>query len=183
MRNVDAVIAAFESGAPPKLLLFWGHTAKRPDVIDKACFSQWWPCRFVVDGVAYASAEHFMMAEKARLFGDAASRDAILAARTPAEAKKRGRGVQGYDDDVWAKHRFDIVTRASVAKFEQNEALGVFLRQTGSTVLVEASPTDRIWGIGLAASDAAASDPRTWKGLNLLGFALMEARSLLARGA
>ena len=72
-----------------------------------------------------------------------------------------------------------IRDRGNVAKFSQNAELGAFLLGTGHQVLVEASPVDPIWGIGLAATDPAAQDPRAWRGLNLLGFALMAARDVL----
>lgn len=122
-----------------------------------------------------------MMARKAELFGDLSARQRILAARTPAEAKKLGRDVAGFSEEVWLQHRFDIVVSASVGKFSQNSDLKKFLLDTGGRVLVEASPVDRIWGIGLAENDPAAQDPGQWQGLNLLGFALMSARDQLSR--
>jgi ribA/ribD-fused uncharacterized protein len=79
------------------------------------------------------------------------------------------------------EHRYAIVVDANTAKFGQNPPLRDFLLGTGERVIVEASPTDRIWGIGLAASDERAADPAQWRGLNLLGFALMQARDDLAR--
>jgi hypothetical protein len=127
-----------------------------------------------------ASGERVMMAGKARLFGDLAAADRILAARTPAEAKKLGREVQGFDEQVWEAARFEIVVAGSTAKFGQDPALRSYLVGTGRRVLVEASPLDRVWGIGLAADDPRAADPAGWRGLNLLGFALMEARDRLS---
>ncbi|MGJ5203315.1 NADAR family protein [Bradyrhizobium sp. HKCCYLR20261] len=97
----------------------------------------------------------------------------------PSQAKKLGREVRGFDDARWTAHRFDIAVRGNVAKFGQNPPLGQWLRSTAEAVLVEASPVDRIWGIGLAADDPRARDPLTWLGLNLLGFALMKARAAL----
>jgi ribA/ribD-fused uncharacterized protein len=141
--------------------------------------SQWWPARFTVDGESFASAEHYMMAAKARLFGDEETRAKILASATPAEAKALGRKVCGFDEKVWEESRFQIAVEGSVAKFGQNADLGAFLPVTGDAVLVEASPVDRVWGIGLAADDPRAKRPAEWKGLNLLGFALMRARAML----
>lgn len=117
-----------------------------------------------------------MMAEKARLFNDKETLKKILVAHTPGEAKQLGRAVSGFNESTWIKNRFNIVVQANIAKFEQNKELQDFLLNTGSRVLVEASPVDKIWGVGLAEHDEAISDPRVWKGLNLLGFALMEAR-------
>jgi len=130
----------------------------------------------VIDGQRYPTAEHFMMAEKAALFGDLAARARVLEAPTPGAAKALGRDVLGFDEAVWLANRFAIVVRANQAKFTQHPELGAFLKQTGSRILVEASPVDNIWGIGLAQDDARANDPSQWEGLNLLGFALMEIR-------
>lgn len=104
----------------------------------------------------------------------------ILAAATPGEAKALGRSVRGFEDDVWDAARFEVVVRGSVAKFEQNDGVREFLGRTGETVLVEASPTDRVWGVGLREGDRGIEDPRAWEGLNLLGFALMVARARLS---
>lgn len=179
VRTVEQLMDAIRQGVHPKYVFFWGHTPKTPDKIDEACLSNWFPAGFTLDGVEYATAEHYMMAEKARLFGDMAMRERILAADGPGEAKHLGRNVSGFDEEVWVRHRFDIVAAGAEAKFAQNEALGEFLRGTGEAVLVEASPHDRIWGIGLARNTRSATHPVDWRGLNLLGFALMEARGRL----
>ncbi len=165
-----------------KWLLFWGHMPKTPGAIDKACLSQWFMRDFVVDGVRYASAEHYMMAAKARVFSDKAALARVLEARTPAEAKKIGREVRNYDNATWGRARFSAVVEGNVAKFGQNADLRTFLLATGDRVLVEASPRDRIWGIGMGASNPDAQDPKKWRGQNLLGFALMEARARLSAG-
>ena len=122
-----------------------------------------------------------MMAEKARLFADDTTLAQVLAASTPNDAKSLGRRVAGYDDARWGEHRFGAVVKGNLAKFSQSNKLREFLVGTGSAVLVEASPVDAIWGIGMAADDPRASDPRQWTGLNLLGFALMAVRDRLAR--
>ena len=162
-----------------KYLCFWGHTPKQQDLVDKSCFSQWYPAAFQVDGIEYKTAEHFMMAQKARLFADEEIFQNIIQANHPNEAKALGRKVKNYQEDVWLKHRFDIVVQGNLAKFSQNAELKKYLLDTGNRVLVEASPVDKIWGIGLAADDKNAEKPLQWKGLNLLGFALMEVRKQL----
>lgn len=178
-RSREELAGAMEAEGAPEWLMFWGH---QPDAseLGKGCLSQWWPSRFTVDGAEYASAEHWMMAGKASLFGDSAAREKILAARTPAEAKALGRLVQGFDDAVWAAARFGIVVAGSVHKFGAREDLRGYLLGTRGRVLVEASPRDRIWGIGMSANNENAADPGKWRGANLLGFALMEARERLA---
>lgn len=117
-----------------------------------------------------------MMAEKAALFDDQEIRAQVLRAPAPNAAKALGRNVRGFNDKVWLQHRYDIVVRANQAKFSQHPPLNEYLLQTGSRVIVEASPVDNIWGIGLAQDNADASNPNLWKGLNLLGFALMQVR-------
>jgi ribA/ribD-fused uncharacterized protein len=179
-RSVDGLVGAMAAGAHPRCLFFWGHTLKRPGQLDSACLSQWWPAAFETDGNQFRSAEHYMMWRKARLFDDAAKAAQILAARSPAQAKALGRQVANFDDAVWARHRWDVVVTGSVAKFGGDPKLREYLLATGRRVLVEASPMDRIWGIGLAADSDRAMSPRTWRGLNLLGFALMEARERIA---
>ncbi|MBB5814176.1 NADAR family protein [Streptomyces collinus] len=175
----EALIRAVRAGARVGYLHFWGHRPRPDGRIGASCLSQWWPAPFTVDGVAYATAEHWMMAAKARLFEDAAAERAALAAGHPAEAKKAGRLVRGFDEAVWARERFRIVVEGSVHKFGAHPELLAYLLGTGDRVLVEASPVDRVWGIGLAANDEAAMDPERWRGPNLLGFALMEARERL----
>lgn len=179
MKDLEELIQQVRRGEKVKWLHFWGHRPRADGTLSASCLSQWWPSPFVVDGVRYATAEHWMMAEKARLFGDAEAEAAVLAARTPAQAKKAGRLVRDFEESAWERERFGIVTRGSVHKFGADEALRAFLLGTGSRVLVEASPLDRVWGIGLAADDPRATDPERWRGGNLLGFALMEARERL----
>jgi ribA/ribD-fused uncharacterized protein len=175
----EALIGEVRAGARIKYLHFWGHRPRPDGRLSASCLSQWWPAPFTVDGVTYATAEHWMMSGKARLFGDAEAERRALAAAHPSQAKKAGRLVRGFDEDIWARERFGLVVEGSVHKFAARPGLREFLLNTGERVLVEASPVDRVWGIGLAADDEAAADPERWRGSNLLGFALMEARERL----
>jgi ribA/ribD-fused uncharacterized protein len=176
----DALVSAVRSGAKVEYLHFWGHRARADGQVGAGCLSQWWPSPFTVDGVEYRTAEHWMMARKARLFGDERAERLALDAPNPALAKKAGRLVRGFDEAVWERERFGIVVDGSVGKFASDGELRSFLVGTGERVLVEASPLDRVWGIGLSADDDHAFDPGRWRGANLLGFALMEARGRLA---
>ncbi|WP_281557063.1 NADAR family protein [Thalassomonas sp. RHCl1] len=178
MVSLEALHAALGRGEKVKYLYFWGHQKPKAG-IGKSCFSQWYQAPFDVDGRHYPTAEHYMMARKALLFKDQSAFEKILAAATPGEAKKLGRNVMGFDDKVWQKQRFAIVVEANLAKFSQLPELKAFLLDTGERVLVEASPVDNIWGVGLAADDMAIEDPANWQGLNLLGFALMAVRERL----
>jgi ribA/ribD-fused uncharacterized protein len=179
VRSRDELVELIAAGGRPKYLFFWGHQPQADGSIGQGCLSQWWPAEFTVDGVTYATAEHFMMRAKALLFGDTEIADRVPAAPHPGEAKKLGRQVRGFDEQAWASRRFDLVVAGNVAKFGQNAALRNYLLGTGDRVLVEASPRDRVWGIGLGAANELATSPEHWRGLNLLGFALMAARHQL----
>ncbi|MFF2023354.1 NADAR family protein [Streptomyces sp. NPDC058171] len=183
LRDLEELRGVTAFGIPVEYLYFWGHRPSAANGVDRSCLSQWYPSPFSVEGVAYATAEHWMMAAKARLFDDPEAERAALTAAHPGAAKAAGRRVRNFDEALWAGERLALVVQGNVHKFGQHPALGRFLLATGSRVLVEASPHDRIWGIGVTADDARASDPRQWPGLNLLGFALMRARTELRRAA
>lgn len=162
-----------------KFLFFWGHQPSKDGTITKTCFSQWWLSSFEVNDVTYKTAEHWMMAKKAELFKDQEILEKIIKCNSPAEAKKLGRKVRNYDDKIWLENRFEIVKKGNFHKFSQNPDLKTFLLNTNDRVIVEASPVDPIWGIGMASDHTEALNPEKWKGLNLLGFALMEVRDEL----
>ena len=183
MQSRQELEARIEAGERMKYLFFWSQRPRRPGTIDHSCFSQWYPAEFEVEGIPYATAEHYMMAEKARLFGDTLAEQQIRNASHPGEAKRLGRMVAGFEESTWEQERFAIVVRGNRAKFTQHKPLGTYLLQTGSRVLVEASPRDAVWGIGLAADDPAAAQPHLWRGENLLGFALMSVRAQLQGNA
>lgn len=149
-------------------------------------FSQWEPSVFVIDDVEYSCAEQYMMAEKARLFEDEHTLDEIMEAEDPGAQKALGRQVFGFDADIWAEDEdngrprcWNIVWRGNMAKFSQNPHLLKCLLKTEGTTLVEASPYDRIWGIGLAASDPRAKNRENWDGMNWLGEVITAVRSFL----
>jgi len=180
-RSVDDMVTFVDSGARPKFVFFWGHKPQVPGRIDESCLSNWFPAKFNVDGIEYATTEHFMMAEKARLFGDEDIRSRVVVANSPGKAKSLGRRVSGFDEGIWTQNRYNIVVSGILAKFTQNKDMGELLKKTGSKVLVEASPHDRIWGIGMGKDNEHVENPRLWNGLNLLGFALMEVRECLTQ--
>jgi hypothetical protein len=180
--DVEALARSVEAGLEPDYLFFWGHTPEGRS-LGKECLSQWYPASFVVDGRTFPTAEHYMMWSKAMLFADGDAAERILAAGDPGAAKALGRGVRDFDEEAWASNRSRIVVEGSIAKFSQNEPLRRFLLGTKQRILVEASPRDTIWGIGLGENNADAREPSRWRGLNLLGFALMVARRSLRSGA
>ncbi|KNB72015.1 NADAR family protein [Brevibacillus reuszeri] len=162
-----------------KYVFFWGNTKKNTDVIDKTCFSQWYPAAFVEDDTTYRTAEHYMMAKKAELFGDLTIRDEILKAGHPKQAKVLGRRVHSFHERVWDENKTSIVRQANLLKFSQHPELLEYLLGTGDRIIVEASPYDRVWGIGMAQDHPHAEQPERWRGENLLGFALMAVRAQL----
>ncbi|WP_181768914.1 NADAR family protein [Streptomyces albidus (ex Kaewkla and Franco 2022)] len=179
VENVAELIERAGRGERFKYLYFWGHQPRRDGAMGKGCLSQWWQAPFELEGVRYATTEHWMMARKARLFGDEEAEHRAIAAAHPRQAKAAGRSVRGFDQEVWERERYGIVVEGNVRKFGHHGELREYLLGTNSRVLVEASPMDRVWGVGLAADDERVRDPAKWRGQNLLGFALMEARTRL----
>lgn len=180
--DLSELCTELERGRVFNYLFFFGHRPRQVGRADASCLSQWFAAPFEVQGQRYATAEHWMMAEKARLFEDAAMFERIVATDDPAEAKALGREVRGFDQERWSAARFGIVVAGGEAKFGAHEGLRTFLLGTGDEVLVEATPRDRIWGIGMGRDNPAARDPRRWRGKNLLGFSLMEVRRRLSGG-
>lgn len=142
-------------------------------------FSQWKRVRLERDGVAFNTAEQAMMYGKAMLFRDDRIAQQILATNDARKQKALGRQVKGFDGAIWDAHKADIVRRANMAKFGQNKGLRRKLFQTGQRTLVEASPHDAIWGIGLDEATARTVPPADWPGQNLLGKILTEVREEL----
>ncbi len=138
-------------------------------------FSQWYMTDFVVGALTYNCAEQYMMAEKARLFGDGVTLLKIMTSKSPKEQKALGRRVENFDADVWNEVAKDIVYKGNYSKF-QDPGLKEILLWTRGTTLVEASPYDTIWGIGLDAMDQRAQNRDTWKGTNWLGEVLTKLR-------
>ena len=141
--------------------------------------SQWHKSKFVIDRVRYNCCEQYMMAEKARLFGDRDAERDILREHDPRKQKALGREVRRFDEESWRSVCRAIVYSANLAKFEQNADLRELLLKTSPRTLVEASPSDSIWGIGLAKDDLRADQPEQWPGTNWLGIALGQVRETL----
>ena len=176
--DLEALRTRVRDGESFSYLPFYGHTAE-PGRITDAVYSQFYPAEFRIDGVRYHWAEQWMMAAKARLFGDREALAAILAAGDPLACKNIGRTVRNFDDGRWSAARFELVVAGNVAKFGQNQPLRDRLVGSGDAILVEAAPRDQIWGIGLGRANPAVHDPLRWRGRNLLGFALVRVRAVL----
>lgn len=148
-----------------KYVFFWNGT-----------FSQWYPSKFEVDGIQYNTAEQYMMHQKALFFDDKEIAEKILQTDRPDEQKSLGRQVKNFNSDRWAKACLRIVYKGNLAKFTQNQDLRKQLEETGDRILVEASPYDQIWGIGMGENEVGIEDPENWKGQNLLGWSIMMVR-------
>ncbi len=175
--TLQNTIEKFQKKENIEFLFFWGHTVK--EEITKVCFSQWFPFKFEEEGIEYKTAEHYMMAGKAKLFNDDKILEEILKSETPNQAKSLGRKVKNFDSKIWDEQKYEIVKRANFLKFSQNQKFKDFLLSTNNKILVEASPYDTVWGIGMLETDSKAQNPSLWNGENFLGFALMEVRDLL----
>jgi ribA/ribD-fused uncharacterized protein len=179
--NLEWLINKFNQGEQLKYLFFWGHSNASANKVGKFCLSQWFELPFAVDEILYKTAEHWMMANKALLFDDLKTYQKIIAAKSPNEVKKLGREIIGFDEHIWIANRFQIVVNGNIHKFNQHPEFSNFLFGTKESILVEASPVDKIWGNGLSADDEHIHDPYWWDGQNLLGFALMEVRDFLTK--
>ncbi len=160
-------------------LFFWDDMPSITSTPGSSCLSQWYPAVFTENGITYNSAEQYMMAHKALLFHDDQAYHRIIQSDHPSEAASLGRMVKNFDEQIWKNERFKIVTTGSILKFGQNSELNCYLQQTAPKTIVLANPWDKIWGIGLDEYSPDAGIPTNWKGLNLLGFALMNAREAL----
>ncbi len=161
-----------------KYIFFW-QAKEKSNEITKACLSQWYISSFKVDNIKYFCAEQYMMSQKALLFNDLDTYNKIMNSHHQNECKKLGREIKNFDHEKWDKNKFDIVITGNIHKFQQNEQLKNYLLSTNKKILVEASPYDKIWGIGMAETDKNILDESKWKGSNLLGKALMKVRDIL----
>ena len=146
-------------------IYFWG-----------SCYSQWAMRDMNIDNVKYNCCEQYMMARKAMLFGDQHSLDQIMRSHDPSKQKALGRKVNHFDKDKWEEIAREVVYIANFAKFTQNKDCSDELEKSGDKIIVEASPTDCIWGVGLRATDPKILDSKNWRGTNWLGEAIMDAR-------
>ena len=166
--NVQDVINKFNNREKLEYVFFWRSNSY---------FSNWYPSDFVVDGIKYWCTEQYMMAKKAELFGDREIYNLIMHCNSQRDIKALGRKISNFNESVWVKNRERIVFEGNYAKFTQNPMLKSYIVKQKNKILVEASPYDRIWGVGVDSSDIEfISNPYNWRGLNLLGFTLMKVR-------
>lgn len=162
-----------------KYIFFW-----KPNEVN-GIFSQWYNSKFKdeINGkmFEFPTAEHYMMWRKALLFNDEDIAEKILNTKDPKTVKSLGRKVRNFDEKIWMDNNFDIVVRGNMLKFGQNESLKTKLLQTNDKILAEASPYDKLWGIGMNTSNKSIYNMDKWLGKNLLGKALMKVRKNLQK--
>lgn len=179
--SLEIILSKLSESDKFDYIFFWGHQPSKNGTITKSCFSQWWKSQFRIDHNKYCCMEQYMMAEKARLFNDKVVLKEIMDSTDPKEIKALGRKVRNFDEGIWNSRKYSIVLRGSYQKFVQDDRLKEFLLSTKKKILVEASPFDNIWGVGMSINDTDISNPLLWRGENLLGFALMEIRDEINR--
>ena len=140
-------------------------------------YSNFYYVEFDYKGYKVTSSEQAFMLEKALMF-DKSMVERILSTTNPAEIKKLGRKVKNFDEKKWNEVRYDIMVDILCAKFS-TEPLKTELLNTGIEFIVEVSPTDKLWGAGLALGDPRLNYAKYYPGRNLLGHALMDARARL----
>jgi ribA/ribD-fused uncharacterized protein len=145
-------------------IYFWKH-----DEIPYGVFCNWSPHSIQIDEITFATAEHALMFGKAILFKDEEASKKLITSKDPKEAKSIGRTVKDFDEQIWDQHKFTIMCKVLLAKVNQHKIIKDLLLTTQDATIVEASPLDDIWGIGLGAKKAALVGPSKWKGQNLLG--------------
>ena len=144
-------------------------------------YSNWHPAKFKYDNIVFSNSEQAMMYAKAKLMGDNDSIKKIKKTSDPYKVKRLGRSIKPWKEQLWISKRLSLVIDILYAKFSSNETLRNELLGTDDLYLVEASPSDKIWGVGLDESDPAIHNKKNWKGLNLLGEALMQVREKIKK--
>lgn len=151
-----------------KHVFFWG-----------GIYSQWYLRDIVIDNITYNCCEQYMMHQKALLFGDIYTAQEILEEKVPALQKKLGRKVINFDVNKWNSVAKDIVLKGNIAKFTQHKDLYHSILSTGDRILVEASPLDKIWGIGMDKDEYGVDNPENWRGTNWLGDVLTKVKKII----
>lgn len=152
-------------------VLFYGN---------KEIYSNFYPAAFEIEGKVFPTSEHYFMYAKAMKFDpNGPVTYETLVSSTPAEAKKQGRQVRFFSESSWSAVDQQIMYEACLAKFSQNSELKKQILETGDNTIVECSPRDRKWGIGMGKNNPDAQNPDKWRGRNLLGETLMRVRAQL----
>jgi len=180
MLTKKELITTQQSKPLQNYIAFFGVRNKSIDNPNEDCLSNFFIASFKVDTHTYICVEQYMMAGKALLFKDEIKFKEIMSETNPANMKRLGKQVTGFDPAVWKRNKIRIVREGVLAKFSQHIALKNYLLSTGTNVLIEAAPYDAIWGVGCEAHNPNLIYPEKWPGSNLLGFILMDVRDEIA---
>jgi ribA/ribD-fused uncharacterized protein len=172
--DISAHRLSAERTRRPKFVFFW-----KPDDARVGFLSNWSRSSFELEGERFANVEQYVMWRKATTFGDSVTAARILESGNPARVKALGRQVRAFDDAVWHTARVSAAFDGNAAKYGQSTDLRDRLLETRGRILAEASPHDRIWGIGLDVEDPRCRTVARWRGENVLGFVLMAVRDTL----
>jgi len=149
---------------------FW-----KPSEIPYGVFSQWYNSSFIENNIIFNNCEQYMMYHKAKLFNDIEKSEEILQNNDPKVLKEIGKLVKNFNQKIWDSNKYQIVLEGNLLKFSQNKKLKIILKSTNYYEIVEASPFDKIWGIGTTDT----KNRNKWNGENLLGKVLMDVRNRL----
>lgn len=155
-----------------KYIFFWG-----------GIYSQWYKSKMIINGIEYNCCEQYMMHQKSLLFEPEKNKEIsekIMKSLDPKEQKSLGRQLVGFNKEIWDSKSLSIVFKGNLSKFSQNKILLNEMMSTGNRIFVEASPNDKIWGIGLHYDDEGIDNPENWMGTNLLGQVLTIVRNELS---
>jgi ribA/ribD-fused uncharacterized protein len=186
--DINWLIDSVKQGCQFQYTTFW----QADEGCENRMLSQWYQGKpFMVNGRAYATAEQYMMSEKALLFNDLQSYEKIMATSDPAICKHLGRGVKNFDSDKWESAFREIIFHGNLGKLQSDIEIVDALLETGNSILVEASPLDDKYGAGISSNNLLNSDgtlkvmPWDWhkkdsgkQAENHLGFVLMGVRDL-----
>ncbi|KHJ84345.1 hypothetical protein OESDEN_15943 [Oesophagostomum dentatum] len=165
---------------PPVLKSLISDETIIPFFSDKYVFSNHYPCRrLIIHGKRFTSTEQYYMWSKAKFCKDYSAANAILYLNDPKMIKQVGSQLENFDETRWRHFAWRVMMKAVMAKFKLDRRMRYQLFRTAGSVLVEASPHDIYWGIGLSIDDPNVADPTQWKGLNVMGEVLMQIRDVL----
>jgi len=171
--QIDAAADVAQADPESRPVLFWKDTDRN------GYLSNWARSPLIVKGQAFNCVEQYIMWSKAVIMSDGTREAEILATTDPQRQKRLGKSVHPWNKALWARHRSQVLYTAVKAKFSQNEGLRCRLLATFPRPMAEASPSDKVYGIGIAPDDPRAQDPENWRGENLLGQVLEQVRTEL----
>lgn len=174
--TTNDICKRYDSGESLRFVFFGECHSEFTDSVGKECFSRWYSLAFEIEGKSFFCIEQYMMAEKACFFDDEECERRIMNNNDIEDITLLGQQIKIFDGFLWDNYKKDVIRQGNVAKFADNKELFEFLISTDDAILVEATPYDVVWGIGMREGDQGIDNPHNWKGENILGFTLMKIR-------